>query len=261
MIKILDAPKHLLAVRVSGELTGEDVKTLHSKKDELLKDNDRISFYAEYDNTASYTLESILRDLYESFSQITEIPRYYRAAVVADKGWLTTLSRIEGVFFSSIDIRVFGLNESEKAMAWASEEPTPRPEPEMPDASLHFMSTSDPNVLAFTINGRLREQDFKLAAKALDAFLEREGELRVLGRMSGYTGFDLLSLIDEYLIKLKYRSVTKVAKYAVIGPKPWMRNLVELAGGMVPTEIRTFADEEEGEAWAWVGAEQSVLPE
>ena len=54
---------------------------------------------------------------------------------------------------------------------------------------------------------------------------------------------------------------SKIDKYAVIGPKPWIRNLLELFNPLVSTEIRTFDASEEDAAWEWVGARQALLSE
>ena len=107
----------------------------------------------------------------------------------------------------------------------------------------------------------MRERDIKSAVKELKPFFERERKFNVLARMKNFNGFDLLSIFDDDLIRLKIKAPSKISKYAVIGPKPWMRNLLELAGSVVNTEIRTFDAMDESAAWEWVGAQQALLPE
>ena len=79
--------------------------------------------------------------------------------------------------------------------------------------------------------------------------------------MKNFNGFDLLALLDDDYIRLKLKASSKVGKYALIGAKSWMRNLVELVDPLIGTEIRTFEATEEDAAWEWIGARQALLPE
>jgi len=97
--------------------------------------------------------------------------------------------------------------------------------------------------------------------EAVTPFLERSGKFNVLARMKDFNGFDLLSVFDDKLIRVKLKAPSKIDRYAVIGPKPWMRNLLELFNPLVSTEIRTFDASEEDAAWEWVGARQALLAE
>ena len=83
----------------------------------------------------------------------------------------------------------------------------------------------------------------------------------LLARLSDFNGFDILAVLEDDLIKLKYRSLSKVEKYAVVGARPWMRNFLELIAPLFSTKIRLFDAEEEAAAWEWVGAQQALLPE
>ena len=178
---------------------------------------------------------------------------------MTDKGWIATMARVEGLVFSSIDVRVFEPAERAKALAWASEKPEPLPKPEDAPASVHFLQTTNENVFAYEVNGRLREKDIKAAVAQMKPYLEREGKFNVLARMKDFGGFDLLAALDDDLVKTKYKALSKVDKYAIIGAKAWMRNFLELVSGLFSAQIRFFDPEEEHAAWEWVGAEQALL--
>ena len=120
---------------------------------------------------------------------------------MTDKGWIATMARVEGLVFSSIDVRVFAPSDRAKALAWASEKPEPLPKPEDAPASVHFLQTTNENVFAYEVNGKLREKDIKAAVAAMKPFLEREGTFNVLARMKDFGGFDLLSVLDDDLVK------------------------------------------------------------
>jgi hypothetical protein len=259
MIEILDSAKHLVAMKLSGSLTADDITKAYRATEDALKGNERISFFAEIDDSVGLTLEGVVKDVTEGIKRLGSFTKYYRAAVVTDNGWLGAMARVEGLVFSSIDVRVFPTSERNKAFAWASEAPEPLPKPEEPAASIHFLQTTNDKVFAYEVNGKLREKDIKAAVEQFKPYLEREGKINVLARMKDFGGFDLLSVFDDDLIKLKYKSLSKVDRYAVVGPSAWMRNLLELISPMFSAQVRVFDASEEQAAWEWVGAEQALL--
>ena len=261
MLEILESPKHLVAMRLADKLTAEDIERAYRATDERLKENERLSFFVEVDPSMELTFEGLIKDLGELPGQFRKISRYYRAALVTDKSWLGALARVEGLVFASIDVKVFSHTERDKAFAWASVGPEPVPVPTQPEPSIHFLHTTSEEVFAYEINGRLRERDIKSAVKEIEPFMKREGKFNVLARMKDFHGFDLLSVFDDDLIRLKLRAPSKIGRYAVIGAKSWMRNLLELVDPIISTEIRTFEASEEAAAWEWVGAQQALLPE
>jgi hypothetical protein len=261
MLEILESPKHVVALRLSGDLTAADIEQAYKATDDALKKRDRISFFADIDPSTQLTFEGLAKDIVEGVKQWGKLSKYYRAAVVTDKGWLSAMARVEGIVFSSIDVRVFSHAERDKAFAWAVETPKPVSPPADPEPSIHFLQTTSENVFAYEIDGRLRERDIKSAVKELKPYFERDGKFNVLARMKNFNGFDLLALLDDDYIRMKLKAGSKVGKYALVGAKSWMRNLVELVDPLIGTEIRTFEATEEDAAWEWIGARQALLPE
>ena len=261
MLEILESPKHLVAMRLSGELTANDITQAYEATGKALKNTDRVSFFIEVESSMKPTFEGIIKDLIESISQLGKLKHYYRAAVVTDKDWLGALARVEGLVFCSIDVRVFGHAERDKAFAWASEEPKASAATAEAEPGIRFIQTTSENVFAYEVDGRIRERDIKNVVREISPYMEREGKFNVLARMKDFNGFDLLSVFDDALIRLKFKAPTKIEKYAVVGPRSWMRNLLELVGPLFTAEIRTFESDEEAAAWEWIGGQQALLPE
>ncbi len=261
MIELLESPKHLVAMKISGSITAEDIDKAYKATEDTLKENERVSFFAEIEDSMSITVEGLLKDLWEALGHIGQMSKYYRAAVVTEKGWIGAAARLEGLVFSNIDVRVFSPNERMKAFDWASDAPPEIKAPEPPQPSIHILHTNSPNVIAWEVNGRIREQDIKTAVEHMKPLLEKEGNINALARMKNYGGFDLLAVLDDDLIKLKFKAASKIEKYAVVGGAPWMRNFLELMNSVISTEIKVFDANEEDRAWEWVGAQQAALPE
>src|SRR5687767_14365860 len=110
MIEILESPKHLVAIKLSGGLTAEDVEKAYKATEDALKENERVSFFAEIEESMNLTLDGLVKDLVKSAGHLGKLSRYYRAAVVTNKSWIGALARVEGLVFSSIDVRVFALD-------------------------------------------------------------------------------------------------------------------------------------------------------
>jgi hypothetical protein len=261
MIELLESPKHLIAMKISGSITADDITKAYKAGNDALKDNERISFFAEIEDSLSFTIEAVVKDLIEGVCQITKMSKYYRMAVVTDKSWISSIVRAEGVIFSFIDMRVFLPSERDKAFAWASEKPEPLPKAEEPAKSIHFLQTTNPNVFAYEVNGRLRAKDVKSAIKEFRGYLDKNGKVNVLGKLSDFNGFDIFALLEDDLVKIKFKSLSKVDKYAIIGARSWMRNFLELVSPITSVKLKVFDPEDEAAAWDWVGAQQALLAE
>ena len=259
MLEILPSPKHVIAIRFTGGFTAEDVTNMYRAVDEALKDNERISFFAEFDKSVELTFEGLLKDAVEGISRLGQLNRFYRAAVVTNRNWTATIARLESLILPYVDVRVFKFDEKEKALAWASETPAPLPKKEESAPSVHMLQTTSERVLAYEIDGRVSEKDVEMVVRELNEAFSRHDKVDVLVRMKNYSGFDFTAVFRDDLLRVKYRSLSKVAKFAIIGAKPWMRNVLELVDPIFSTEIRIFDTSDEEAAWEWIGARQALL--
>src|SRR5690606_30338532 len=128
-----------------------------------IAENERISVFVDVDPSMSLTFEGVVKDSIEGMGRMGQISRIYRAALVTDKGWMAAIARVEGLVFASIDLRVFAPEDRDKALAWASEAPEPLPKPVEPEPSIRFIHTTNENVFAWEVDGRIREKDIKTA--------------------------------------------------------------------------------------------------
>lgn len=261
MIEILDSPGYLASLKVSGEITAGDITKAAKAIEDIIKANDRVSIFVEVEDSARYTLEGFFKDVIEGLNRLNDLGHIYRVALVTNKGWMSAMTRLEGVVFASIDMRVFEPAERDRGLAWASELPPPRVEPQPRATGLRLIQTTKPSVVAFEITGQVGDAEIKtLAAAMRDAFKSHE-RINMFARMSGYTGFDLAAFLNEDLYTVKLKGLTKVDKYAVVDPKPWIRNWIELVNPLFKVDARIFDASEEKAAWDWVGAAPALLPE
>ena len=261
MLEILDGPKYLVAFKLSGELTADDVDKSTKALTDALKDNERVSIFTEIDGSISLTLEGLWKDLVNSVSNFGIRRKIFRLAVVSSSEFYSFLLRVEGLVFSSIEMRVFSPEQRDQAFAWAAKEPEPLPKPEPPRRAIHFLQTTNPNVFAYEVDGRVTEKDIEETVKELKSFFERSEKTNILVRMKHFNGFDLSALLNDDLYRVKLQALSKVERYAVIGAPAWMRNFLELINPAFKLKIRVFDTENEHDAWEWVGASQTLLAE
>ena len=259
MLEILTSPKHLVAFKLSGELTADDVEKSTNALIDALKDQERISVFAEIDGSIALTLEGLLKDLVNSVSNFGMRKKIFRLAVVSGSEFYSFLLRVEGLVFSSIEMRVFSPDDRDQAFAWAGKEPEPLPKPEPSKRAVHFLQTTSESVFAYEVDGRVTEKDVSEAVRELKSLFERNEKVNVLARMKNFGGFDLSALLNDDLYRVKLQSLSKVERYAVVGAPTWMRNFLELIDPAFKVKIRVFDVENENDAWEWVGASQSLL--
>ena len=261
MIEILESPNYLVALKISGELTASDVESAYKAAEKALKENERISFFLEVEDSTELTIEGLWKDAVNGIAQIGKLRKCFRIAVVTDLSWIAALSRVEGLMFSSIDMRVFEGSERDKALAWASAEPKPLPKPSEITPSIHLIQTTNDKVFAYEVDGPIREDDIKVAISGVKEAFDRHEKINVLARMNAFTGFDLSAVLNDELFRLKYKALSKVERYAVVCEKSWLRNLLELINPLISPTIRVFEPSEEAAAWEWVGSQQALLAE
>lgn len=259
MLEILDSPKHLVAFKLSKELTADDVERSTKALTDALKDQERINLFTEIEGSISLTLEGLWKDLVNSVSNFGVHRKIARAAVVSNSEVYSFLFRVEGLVFSSIEMRVFSPEQRDEAYSWASKEPEPLPKPEPPTRAIHFLQTTNPNVFAYEVNGRVTDADILETVRELKTIFERSENANILARMKNFGGFELGALLNDDLYRVKFQALSKVEKYAVVGAPAWMRNFLELIDPAFKMKVRVFDIEQENEAWEWVGASQALL--
>ncbi len=121
------------------------------------------------------------------------------------------------------------------------------------------IGTDNPAVHAFEIRGGTRAEDIRAMARHMEAVFDEAGtvggEVSMLLRMRDYELGDALRSTGFETLRAQMRSPWRVAKYAVIGAPPAARTMIETMAPLIPVDARTFAPEQEAEAWAFVDAQ------
>lgn len=248
----LDAPGHVIAVRLTGKVTGADIAEYQKILDEKLAQDRRISLCVDFTGLADMNAEALTEGVKADFELLSHLGRFHRCALVSDKEWPAAMVRYIDPIFPVLELKVFAPEERETAIAWAAE---PKEEPEPPGQAFRFLPTDQDDVLGFEIDGRFSAEELSGVVEEFQSWLDRHDAVRLLCRMKRFRGVDPSAFLQRGLVPMKLAAIQKVERYAVVGASEWMRSTIETMSPLFPDmEIRTFPAEEEAEAWAWIGA-------
>ena len=249
MLEALAVPDHVVAFRVSGRITGDDIDAATAAVDAALARYDRIGLYVDAGGLDSFTAEAFAKDLRYGLGKRGQGGRFTRSAVITDKAWLRNIARFEDRLFPQIEIRCFDEGQRGEALDWASELPPAKPPP---PSALTFIATESPTTHAFEIDGTLSREDTEQAIATLKAAFAEHDQVRLLARIKRLGGINPAALTQDGLISMKLEAIRKVERYAVVGGPGWLARMIGTLNPLFKTELRHFALEDEADAWAWL---------
>lgn len=255
MFERLDAPEHVIAIRLSGKLTADDFEKYRELLQQRLTAQARIDLYVDFTGLSDMTGDALIEGAKADLALLARIEQLRRCALVSDKDWLRAVTGFLARLFPTVELKVFAPGEGDEAMAWVAVRPE-APEPAAP--AIRFIPTSKDNVLAFEINGVISGDEMPAVIAAFEAFLGRHETVRLLNRMTGFAGIDPAVFMQGGLVSMKLAAMQKVERYAIVGAPDWMAGIVATLNPVFgDIDMRTFPAEREPDAWAWLGATPS----
>lgn len=117
----MTTPDHVLAAKLSGDITVEDVHALYAALDPKLKAHKAIGMVLDIDGFNDASREAIDADVKRELSLLGNLPQFQRAAFVTSKKWLAYLVERVDPIIPSMNMKVFAPGEEKAAIDWASE--------------------------------------------------------------------------------------------------------------------------------------------
>ena len=256
MLAAIDAPKNVLALQPSGPLTRDDVKAMRTKVEEVLDARERTGLVVDLTrlDITNTTLGAVMEDARFEMEMLSKLARFPRIAIVSDAGWMARMAGVADRLTPPSALRVFGADEREAATAWAADLAAIDTKDE-PSGAVKLLDTPRVDFLAYEIEGRITADAIAPLVAAFDKAVAGRERIDLLVRLKDFDGFDLGLLADADLRRLKMQGVLKVRRYAVVGAPDWMERLAAMVGHLMPLTIRTFDEDEEDRAWAWLARE------
>ncbi len=251
----LDSPEHVIAIRLTGKVTGEDIAAYQRLLDEHLERTEPISLCVDFTGLEDMNFDAFTQGVKADFELLSHLGRFHRCAFVSDKEWPEAVVRYLDPIFPILELKVFAASQRAQAIAWAAE-PKAVPEPDKP--AVRFLTTDREDALGFEVDGRFSRAEMSTLVEEFQSWLDRHDKVRLLCRMKRFGGVDPTVFLQSGLVPMKLSAIRKVERYAIVGASPWMRTMIETLGPLFSgMEIRNFPAERETEAWAWIEAKPS----
>ncbi|MDF1586962.1 SpoIIAA family protein [Marinimicrococcus flavescens] len=252
MFERLPAPDHVLAFRLGGTMTGQDIASYRSLLDAMLETHERIGLCIDVTGLADMNADAFVEGARADMALLAHLRQLGRCAFVSDKEWPRALAGFMAALFPTFETRVFTPHERDQALSWAAE----RPKAPQAAPALRLIPTSRDDVLAFEIDGVIAANELSGIVEHVDAFLARHEKVRMLARIKRLGGIDPASFLQGGLLPMKLAAMQKLERYAIVGAPAWMRPIIETVNPAFPAiDMRAFAAENEADAWSWLGAE------
>lgn len=249
----LPAPEHVIAMHLSGKLTGEDIKEYKDILDEKLGTHDRLGMLVDFTGLADMNADALVEGTKADLELLGHSHQFSRLAFVSDKEWPKAMINFMKPVLPTFEMKVFTPDKSDEAMTWAAEPPKA---PKSQTPAFRFLSTSKEDVLAFEIDGVISAKEMPELIKTFRTFLERHEKVRMMNRIKHFGGIDPAVFMQSGLVSMKLAAMQKVERYAIVGAPGWMRQIIETVNpAFADMDMRTFPEDQENEAWAWLGAE------
>jgi hypothetical protein len=251
MLTYLPSREDVIACRISGRMSAEEIEDISDKVLEAVERNETTHVYVETEGMTGFDAKAWAEQIKRGWPVFSKLSRFGRVAVVSDQQWIRWWLRIESAFLPGISYEVFDLAERERALAWVEGRIA-----DPHESSFSILPTSDSRVIAFEITGRASAETMEAVVHEIMLRLEAvEGPVRVLGRFQRFRIPEPMGMFDTEFLKMKLTAFRKVERYATVGLPRWFRSTISLVSPLLRSEIRQFDEAEEAEAWDWLGAE------
>ena len=120
MLEFIKSPNDVLAVKLTGTITGKDLDAIVDRIEDMFVKPGKIHFYVETKSIEGLELSALPHHFNRSFPLFSKLDRFGRVAVVADQAWVRILTRFESAVLPFVSYRVFEPEERKKALDFAS---------------------------------------------------------------------------------------------------------------------------------------------
>jgi hypothetical protein len=119
MHKFLDSPDDVLALELTGTITGHDLDSIMDRTDAIMAAHDKIHVFVETRGVDGVQLSALPHHMSRAFPLFGKLDRFGRVAVVSDQAWMRAGTRLESALLPNISYRVSKPEERDEALAWA----------------------------------------------------------------------------------------------------------------------------------------------
>ncbi|PZX15739.1 SpoIIAA-like protein [Palleronia aestuarii] len=124
----------------------------------------------------------------------------------------------------------------------------------MNSETIQQIPTDNPDLYAFRVTGEVTGADMEAMAEYMNAAFDTHEKVSMLLLFENYHGSETGAGLDWDSVKSRFRSLSKVDKYAVVGAPDGAARMIDMMDKVIPVDARTFTAGEADAAWRFVGA-------
>ncbi len=249
MLEILPGADDVIAIKLSGRLTKDDIGRCYDLLEAALDRNIKTHLFVEMDERWSWDGNGLFQDIQRGIKLIGRLEKMGRVAVVSDQTWVRWAAKIESALLPHISYRTFKLDQRDAALAWV-EGKTRIPH----GPSLKVIETDRPDVFGYELNGKLSAVEIDAISDYFNAKLAGGRRASMLGRICRYDGFEPSGILQADYFKLKFALLRQLDRYALVGGPQWLKEWIETLDPLFKVDMRHFAVKDEAAAWQWLQA-------
>ncbi|MEQ6249668.1 STAS/SEC14 domain-containing protein [Sulfitobacter sp. HNIBRBA3233] len=123
--------------------------------------------------------------------------------------------------------------------------------------SIIQIPTTRADLFAFRITGEVSREDMSGMADYMNSVFDaHEDKVDMLMIFDRYDGAEAGASLSWESLKSRFRSVTNVGRYVVVGAPEAAEDVISMMDHLIPVEAETF--DEEAPAWRSLGAEAAA---
>lgn len=119
MLEFIKSPDDVLAVKLTGTITGKDLDAILDKAEDIMARPGKINFYVETKDIQGIELSALPHHFTRSFPLFGNISRFGRVAVVADQPWMRVFTRFESALLPYVSYQVYEPEGRKEALDFA----------------------------------------------------------------------------------------------------------------------------------------------
>ena len=118
MLDFIDSPADVIAIRMTGKITGKDLNAVMDRVDGVMAAHDKVHVFVETQGIDGIEISSLPGHMTRAMPLFGKLDRVGRVAVVADQAWMRVGSRLESAMLPNISYRTYMPDERDEALAW-----------------------------------------------------------------------------------------------------------------------------------------------
>lgn len=119
MYEFIKSPPDVLALKLSGSISGDDLDAIMDRVEDLIVKFPKVQFYVETHDIKGFEFSAMPHHFNRAFPLFSNLKKFERVAVVADQAWMRVLTRLESALLPYVSYRVYEPKERQEALDFA----------------------------------------------------------------------------------------------------------------------------------------------